>query len=213
MQFGDYFDDNNEIVPSKILIFDLENGSQHWLDNQGWSPSAHIDWDPVDDNVFYLSFHNGVITPVNSRVRFFFEKRYKWKLFGPAAILKFKVTKNGVEKLDTFEHPDLYRLTIHKVFLNQGEKTLACTGFPNYLFIADAHTMKWKNTIELKEDSGEKSILGSMFPSPDGEKIFAGTTRSLQIVDVASGTVDNRLDLGRLHDPFNHMTSVADTAW
>ena len=70
-QFADFFDEDNNLVPSKILILDMKTRKEFWIDNRGWSPSAHIDWDPVEPDVCYLSCHNGVITPVDNPVKFF----------------------------------------------------------------------------------------------------------------------------------------------
>ena len=55
--------------------------------------------------------------------------------------------------------------------------------------------------------------MGSIFPSPDGEKIYLVTTASFQIVDAETGRVDDVCNLGRIYDPFNHMISVSDTDW
>ena len=70
----------------------------------------------------------------------------------------------------------------------------------------------WK-LIRLKEESGKDSVLGSLFPSPDGEKVFLITMESFQILDVESGRVEFLYGLGKIHDPFNHMISVNDTDW
>jgi hypothetical protein len=213
VQFGDVFDEQERLMPSTILVLDLEAGREHWIDNTGWSPSAHIDWDPVEPDVCYLSCHNGVITPVDDPLKFLREKVYKWKLFGPAAVHKFSITENGPERLAVFAHPDLYRLTIHKVFLHRGRRLMVCTGFPNHVFFADAESMELRSRVMLTEPSGRESVLGSLYPSPDGEKVYTVTTGSFQVVDVASSAVDARIPLGRIHDPFNHMVSVPDSDW
>ena len=81
------------------------------------------------------------------------------------------------------------------------------------MFFADAESMQFIRKVEIREDSGTKSVVGSIFPSPDGEKVFLITNRTFQIVDVATGKVDGLQDLGRIHDPFNHMISISDTDW
>lgn len=213
VQFGDFFDDRNKLLPSKILILDLKANKEWRIDNTGWSPSAHIDWDPIEPDVCYLSCHNGVITPVDNQLKFFFQKIYKWNIFGPASVHKYKITDDGPKKLGIFTHPDMFRMTIHKVFVHGGKKILACTGFPDNVFISDAHSLKLIRRVSIKERSGKDSVVGSLFPSPDGEKIFVITTRSFQIIDVESGNVDSIYDVGRRYDPFNHMASVSDTDW
>jgi len=208
VQFGDFFDENNTLLPSKILVLDLKTNKEWWIDNTGWSPSAHIDWDPVEPDVCYLSCHNGVIVPVDNPLKFFYEKVYKWDIFGPASVHKYRITPQGPEKIGIFTHPEIFRLTIHKVFLHMGTPLIACTGFPNYIFIADATSMEFIQKIEIKETCGMKSVVGSLHPSPNGEKVFLITTRSFQIVDVDSGKIDSIVDLGKINDPFNHMASV-----
>jgi len=213
VQFGDVYDDKGSLLPSTILVLDLATGAEHWIDNSGWSPSAHIDWDPVEPDVCYLSCHNGLITPVDSPVRFLRDKVYKWKLFGPASVHKYRVNRHGPEKLGVFTHPDIFRLTIHKVFVHRGRKVVVTTGFPDLVFFADADSMEFVSRVRLSEPGGRDTVLGSLFPSPDGEKVFAITTGSFQVVDVADARVDSVVPLGRIHDPFNHMISVSDTSW
>lgn len=116
-------------------------------------------------------------------------------------------------KTGIFTHPDVFRLTIQKVFVHRRKRILACTGFPNNVFFADAESMEFTRRVEIKEKSGKESVVGSIFPSPDGEKIYLVTTGSFQTVDVETGKVDSVFDLGRIYDPFNHMISVSDTDW
>jgi hypothetical protein len=213
VQFGDFFDENNTLLPSKILVLDLKTNKEWWIDNTGWSPSAHIDWDPVEPDVCYLSCHNGVIVPVDNPLKFLYEKVYKWNIFGPASVHKYKITSQGPEKIGIFTHPEIFRLTIHKVFLHKKIPLIACTGFPNFIFIADATSMEFIRKVEIKETCGMNSVVGSLHPSPDGEKVFLITTRSFQIVDVACGKIDSIVDLGKINDPFNHMTSAATADW
>jgi len=213
VQFGDFYGHDGKLLPSKILILDLESKKEWWIDNTGWEPSAHIDWDPVDPKVCYLSCHNGVIGPVKSPLRFFFEKVYHWNIYGNASVHRYEITESGPKKTGIFTHPDVYRLTIHKVFVHRGKKLIACTGFPNLVFIVDAESMELIRKVTLAETSGTRCVLGSLFPTPDGEKVCLATTRSFQMLDVATGRVERVHGLGRVHDPFNHMTVVADTDW
>jgi len=212
MQFGDFFD-GDRLLPSKIMVLDLKDDKEWRIDNSGWSPSAHIDWDPERGGVCYLSDHQGVIVPVDSRIGFLFKKQYKWKIFGPAAVHRYEVNSHGPEKTGVFSHPDMIRMTIHKVFKHRSGKLLACTGFPNYIFVADADSMEFLRKTTISERDGTPSVVGSLHPSPDGEKVYLVTTRSFQIVDAATGRVDHIQDLGKIYDPFNHMISVDDTAW
>lgn len=218
VQFGDFFKkqgvfEENNLLPSKILVLDLKTRKEWWIDNKGWSPSAHITWDPIEPDVCYLSCHRGVIVPVDNLFRFFLQKVYKWIMFGPASVHKYRITPEGPEKVGVFTHPEVYRLTIHMVFMHRDKKVLACTGFPNFIFFADADTMEFTEKITIQESCGSNSVVGSLYPSPDGEKVFLITTRSFQIIDVATLTIDHIEDLGKIYDPFNHMISVSDCEW
>ncbi len=73
-QFGDFFDSEKNLLPSRILVLDMKDGKEWWIDNAGWAPTAHIDWDPVEDNVCYLSCHNGVIVPNHDPPGVLFQK-------------------------------------------------------------------------------------------------------------------------------------------
>jgi hypothetical protein len=210
VQFGDFFDGEKKLLPSKILVLNMKDGKEWWIDNTGWSPSAHVDWDPVEDNVCYFSCHNGVIVPNDNPLEFYFKKVYKWKIFGPASIHKYRMDARGPEKIGIFTHEELLRMTIHKVFLHRGRTLIACTGFPNYVFFADAKSMEYVKKVEVLEGSGAKSVVGSLYPSPDGEKVFLITTGSFQVIDVERGVVEEVVGLGRIYDPFNHMISVGE---
>jgi len=210
VQFGDFFDSKKNLLPSSILVLDMKDGKEWRIDNTGWSPSAHIEWDPVEDNVCYFSCHNGVIVPNHDPLWFYFKKVYKWKLFGPASIHKYRIAPHGPEKVGIFTHDELLRMTIHKVFTHRGKSLIACTGFPNYVFFADAESMKYVRKVEVFERSGAESVVGSLHPSPDGEKVFLITTGSFQVIDVEGGVVEEVLGLGRIYDPFNHMISVGE---
>lgn len=209
VQFGDFFDSGKRLLPSRILVLDMQRRKEWWIDNAGWSPSAHIDWDPVEDDACYLSCHNGVIVPNDNPLEFYLKKVYKWELFGPASIHKYRITDQGPEKVGVFTHGELFRMTIHKVFVHRGRSLIACTGFPNHVFFADAKSMEYVRKVEILEKSGVKSIVGSLYPSPDGEKVFLITTGSFQVIDVEGGVVEEVLEMGRIYDPFNHMISVA----
>ncbi|MGC4116925.1 MAG: hypothetical protein QM765_20665 [Myxococcales bacterium] len=223
MNFGDFYDEKHNVIPSKILVLDLKTKKEHWVDNQGWSPSGHVDWDPCDPETAFFSCHNGVIGPNKSPWTFLKKKQYHWNIYGPASVHKFRMTKTGMKRVGLFTHPQMERLTIHKVFMHRGQKLLACTGFPNNLFIADAEKMELIRHIKLTVPCGcgaptsKPTVMGSMFPSPCGEKIYCSTAinekGALQVVDVATGKTEFTHDIGTVWDPFNHMTVVGGSAW
>ena len=150
-------------------------------------------------------------------MRFLRKKQYHWNIFGPASVHKYRMTAKGPKKVGIFTHPDMERLTIHKVFMHRGKKLLACTGFPNHLFIACADSMEFIKRFKVQDAQGHDAVMGSLYPSPDGEKLYLSTTRDGQgafhVVDVATGKVDLIHPLGQVFDPFNHMTAISDTRW
>jgi hypothetical protein len=224
VNFGDFYDEQHKLIPSKIIVLDLKE-KKHWMiDNTGWAPSAHVDWDPVCPNTAYYSCHNGAVGPQKSPWYFLRKKQYHWDIFGPASVHKYVMTDCGPEKVGIFTHPEMERLTIHKVFMHRGKKLLACTGFPDNLFYADADTMEFVRQVKIKAPCGmccgptpKPAVLGSLFPSPDGEKMYLSTTADgkgyFQVLDVETDHVDLTHPLGKVWDPFNHMTSVCDACW
>jgi hypothetical protein len=56
-------------------------------------------------------------------------------------------------------------------------------------------------------------LIGTIAPSPDGEKLFVQTTGSFQVIDIDSGKPDYIRDYFYRHICFNHMVASSDTNW
>jgi hypothetical protein len=83
--------------------------------------------------------------------------------------------------------------------------------------VTTASGLQYKILTPGSGESPKPTVMGSMYPSPDGEKIYASTSidekGAFQVIDVATGETELIHDLGMVWDPFNHMTAVADTNW
>jgi hypothetical protein len=106
------------------------------------------------------------------------------------------------------------------VFDHRGRKMIVAMGFPDVVFLIDAATMGFIRKIRVADPvslehlySKSPSLIGTISPSPDGEKLFVQTTGSFQIIDVASGRSDYARDYFFGHICFNHMQVTADTEW
>jgi hypothetical protein len=93
-------------------------------------------------------------------------------------------------------------------------------GFPDVIFLIDANDMSFIRKITVKDPvslnhfySKKPALIGTIAPSPDGEKLFVQTTGSFQVVDVNTGKPDYIRDYFFSHICFNHMTASADRVW
>ncbi len=216
-ELGMYLDNNGNIIPSQVLVLDLKNNKQ-------WSISrfivaAHAQFDPDDSDIIYFSNHNfnfkhGSIFKILRKASYIINFR------GPASVYKYRLTQDGPEEIGVFTQPDFFRLTNFHVFNHRGQKILAAIGSPNYIFIANANSMKYIKKIEVNHPKTLKHlyrdipcIIGTISPSIDGEKIFVQTTRSFQVIDVSSGKSDVILNHFYNHSSSNHMLTSEDADW
>lgn len=216
-ELGMYTDENNGIIPSKVLILDLKNNKQ-WIFSR-FIVAAHAQFDPDESDTIYFSSHNfnfthGSIYKVLKRAYYIINFR------GPASVYKYRLTPEGPEESGVFTKPDFFRLTNFHVFNHRGQKILAAIGSPNYIFIVDANTMRFIKKVEVNHPKTLKHlyksipcIIGTISPSIDGEKIFVQTTRSFQVLDISSGKSEVILDHFFNHSSSNHMLTSADTDW
>ncbi len=205
-EMGMYTDKQNEVIPSKVLVLDLKNGNS-WTFSR-FIVAAHAQFDPVEPDIVYFSNHNFNFKHSNI-FQLLKKANYAVDFRGPASVYKYRLTDNGPVELGEFTHPELFRLTNSHVFNHRGQKILAVIGYPNFIFLADADSMDFIKKIELKQPWP----IGTIAPSPDGEKIYAHTTRSFQVVDIESEQVDLYLDHRFNHSCANHMIALRDTDW
>ncbi|MBI9018091.1 MAG: hypothetical protein JEZ07_12615 [Phycisphaerae bacterium] len=205
-EMGMYTDNQNEIIPSKVLVLDLHN-------NKSWEiakfiVAAHAQFDPDQADIVYFSNHN-----FNFKHSSFFKllknSTYDVKFRGPASVYKYRLTANGPVEIGYFTHPELFRLTNSHVFNHRKQKLLAVIGYPNYIFIADAESMIFIKKIEINPPWP----IGTIAASPDGEKLYVQTTKTFQIIDIASHQPDINMDHRYNHSCANHMIASNDTNW
>lgn len=208
-ELGRFSDKNNHLIPSKVLILDLQNRKEWIISNI--ANAAHAQFDPGDSETIYFSNHNFQF--VHTRLQDLFKKgSYTLKFLGPASVHKYRIAPEGPREIGVFSEPDLFRLTNFHVFKHRGQKILAAMGAPNYIFVADAEQMKLIKKIEIKNPH-PNSYIGTFTPSLDGEKLYIQTTRSFQILDLASGQPDFVRDYDFNHTCSNHMIASKNTDW
>jgi hypothetical protein len=216
-EMGMFKDQDGETIPSKVLVFDMKR-------NKSWTISrfivaAHAQFDPEEPDIIYFSNHNFEFKH-SSLLKLLKNAIYGINFLGPASVFKYKLTPEGPEEIGVFSEPDFFRLTNFHVFMHRGQKIIAATGSPNFIYLADAGTMKFIKKIEIKHTKSLNTlyrsvpcIVGTMSPSIDGESLFVQTTRTLQVVDIASGQAETVLDHFYHHTCANHMITSTQTGW
>ena len=216
-ELGLYKDKQDNIIPSKVLVLDLKN-NKSWIISR-FIVAAHAQFDPDDPDIIYFSNHNFVFKH-SSIFKLLRTGTYGIDFRGPASVYKYHLTSDGPKELGVFTKPEFFRLTNFHVFRHRGEKILAAIGFPNFIFIADAKTMKYIKRLEVNHPRTLKHLyrnipcaIGTISPSIDGEKIYVQTTRSFQAVDIATGKADVIIDHFYNHSCANHLLTSIDTDW
>ncbi|MDP2156332.1 MAG: hypothetical protein Q8K68_01315 [Nitrospirota bacterium] len=216
-ELGMFQDDKNDAIPSKVLIIDMKQ-KRHWIISK-FIVAAHAQFDPEEPDVIYFSNHNFKFIP-SSIITLLRKAIYSLEFLGPAAVYKYRLTPEGPQELGVFTEPDMFRLTNFSVFMHRGNKLLAAMGFPNFIYLADAQTMKFIRKIIVNNPKSYKyfyrkipCFVGTFSPSSDGERLYVQTTRSFQIIAVESGEPLNSLPLLFNHTAANHMRTTRDTSW
>ncbi|MCF7972360.1 MAG: hypothetical protein K9N55_00950 [Phycisphaerae bacterium] len=216
-ELGMYLDEKKEIIPSKVLIIDLGRNRQWVLDR--FVVAAHAFFDPDDPNIVYFSNHNFEFKH-SGLFKLLTRGAYSVKFRGPASVYKYRLTLDGPREIGVFTQGDFFRLTNMHVFNHRGRKVIAAMGFPDVIFLIDADDMSFirkiwvRDPVSLKHFYSKKpALIGTIAPSPDGEKLLVQTTGSFQIVDVSTGKRDLVRDYFFGHVCFNHMLSSRDTKW
>lgn len=218
-ELGMYLDETNNIIPSRVLIVELDQGGQRQWTVDRFIVAAHAQFDPQDPDVIYFSNHNFQFEH-SSLIKLLKQGSYAVRFRGPASVFKYRLTPAGPREIGVFTRPDFYRLTNMHVFNHRGRKVIAAMGFPDEVFLVDAEEMSYIRKIKVKDSpapahihSGKAAVIGTIAPSPDGTKLFVQTTNSFQVVDVESGQPDYVRDCGRHHTCANHMLASRDTGW
>jgi len=169
------------VVPSKILVLDLKTGQEWRLSTL---TAGHIEFDPEDPSVCYLSGHNIGLMGVEVGI------------FGPGIVHKYRLGETGPELLGEFTHERFHRITTHIVFRHRKKTLIGVSGYPGNVFLINAATMKLHGIIEM--DSPEK-VDTSLSPhvceqdsygidaSKDGEALLVAGTGFVRIADINEG--------------------------
>lgn len=169
------------IVPSKILVLDLKTGREWPLP---MLTAGHVEFDPENPEVCYLSGHNIGLIGVNVGI------------FGTGTIQKFRLKETGPELLGEFTHPCFHRITTHIVFRHRGKTLIGVSGYPSTVFLIDAVTMELRETIEM--DSNE-IVDASQLPhicrqdsygiaaSGDGQSLLVAGSGFIRVANIDDG--------------------------
>lgn len=216
-ELGMNLDERGDIIPSKVIVVDLRNGKEWTLDR--FIVAAHAQFDPQDPDVIYFSNHNFQFEH-SSILRLLKRATYAVRFRGPASVFKYRLTPDGPREIGVFTRPDFYRLTNLHVFRHRGRKVMAAMGFPDEVFLVDADRMSFIRKIRVRDPrslkhlwSRKPAMIGTISPSLDGEKLFVQTTKSFQVIDLATGEPDYIRDCFFNHSCSNHMLTASDTDW
>lgn len=210
-ELGMYLDAEKNLLPSKVLILDLVNGRQWSLDR--FSVAAHAAFDPDESDVVYFSNHNFQFEH-SSIPQLMKRGTYAVRFRGPATVFRYRLTPEGPVEIGQFTQPDFFRLTNMHVFRHRGQKMLVAMGFPDEVFLIDAASMQFIRKIRVQpRHAGNPPMVGTIVPTPDGEKLLAHTTEALHVIDIASGEAEFILNHSHYHTCSNHMIATTNTAW
>lgn len=169
------------IVPSKILVFDLKTGQEWRLSTL---TAGHIEFDPEDPSVCYLSGHNLGLMGV------------KVGIFGSGIVHKYRLRETGPELLGEFTNKRFHRITTHIVFRHRGKTLIGVSSYPGTVFLIDAATMKLHRIIEMGSPEKVDTSLSphicrqdsyGIDASKDGEALLVAGTGFVRIVDIDKG--------------------------
>ncbi|AGA91005.1 hypothetical protein Thimo_2259 [Thioflavicoccus mobilis 8321] len=217
-------DDECQFDPNSIYVVDLKT-KKTW-EIPGLKASAHVEPDPDDPNVFYVSEHQiGIVVrdqvteedvAKNKDVTLIAKLKFVTKeiggVVGVASILKYRMTPEGPELLGRYsDGQNFVRATWHFAFKNKGRKYIATISSP-YIMIIDAETM----TLYKKIDTGIKPLYGLQV-SEDGEQFYCNSFFDFYIVDFDTGEVQTSCNFqkrreGRVFHVSAH-TIRADNFW
>jgi hypothetical protein len=198
------YEQAGQMLPSKVLVLDLKQGREWVLER--FIVAAHAVFDSTDPTVVYFSNHNFRFQR-STLYQLLKRGSYAAEFLGPAAIYKYRLTPEGPKEMGVFTQDDFFRLTNMHVCDHRGRKVIIAMGFPDVIFIVDAETMSFIRTIRVVDGGRHKedALIGTIAPSPDGEKLFVQTRWTFQVIDLASGMADYRRMHLFSHTCFNHM--------
>lgn len=158
------------IHASEVITFDALSGRAHrTLVPNG---PAHVEWDPYDDSVYYLSSHN-LVTNNDSLY-----------CFGNTRIDRFRIVDGASVLQDSYEADDLLRAPSHRLLTYGGSRLMAIPVFPNQVHIVNLETMSRYKTIHLsKRPAAKPDFSGGPIRYPRSME-----DKTPYTVDAADGT-------------------------
>ncbi|HBI48093.1 MAG TPA: hypothetical protein DDX93_05180 [Smithella sp.] len=178
-----------ELTPSKILILNLKTGKEWRLPI---TTAGHVEFDPEEQNVCYLSCHNIGLMGV------------KVGIFGPGIIKKIRLDENGPKLEGEFSHTDFHRITTHIVFRHRGKTLIGVSGYPDKVFLINAATMTLYKIIKLEkgekiDPSASPHLCGQdsygIIASKDGEAILVSGTGFINGALIEKGSFSFKKDI------------------
>lgn len=196
-------DKDCQFDPNAVYVVDLKT-KKTW-EVPGLKASAHVELDPDDSSVFYISEHQiGIIVrdqvtdeeaTKNKDLTLIAKLKFVTKeiggFVGVASLHKYRMTPAGPQLLGTYAPGnDFLRATWHFAFKNKGRKFIASISSP-HIIIIDAETM----TLYKKIDTGLKPLYGLQV-SEDGEQFYCNCFFEFLIIDFETGMVQGSYTFG-----------------
>jgi hypothetical protein len=169
------------VVPSEIIVLNLKTGKECRL---SMLTAGHVEFDPEDPEICYLSGHNIGLFGVRVGI------------FGAGKIQKFRLKESGPALLGEFTHPCFHRITTHIIFRHSEKTLIGVSGYPDTVFLIDASTMKLHKTIKMDT---KEIVDASQLPhicrqdsygiaaSGDGQSLLFAGTGFIRIADIDEG--------------------------
>lgn len=157
---------------------------RHWFTQIPVPVPAHMEFDPVEENVIYASAHNIAAISVGTMLE------------GPAALYKLAIGDGETKIVGAYSDPGFFRITQHSIFRYRTKTLIAVTCVPNRLVIVDGETMALWRDVEIF--AADPIVLGgggvlspeygqscySVNPSTDGRYIVMEDARNFIIYDM-----------------------------
>ena len=178
-------------LSSGFFVYDLST-TRSWIEVPSGRCAAHVQHDPLDPEIFYVSLHN------------MSKLRHSVVCHGPGTICKYRYHNGTLTLLGEFTHPTFYRITTMEAFSRNGEAYLAVTGYASRLFIIRATDLSLAQVIDINDDE----IPSRAFVCPKNKDaplflsvaecqnyIFMVGNSDITVVELSSSTVQDRIPI------------------
>ena len=147
------------VKPQSLVTVDLISG-RYWMTNIPFPTIGHTVFDPVNQDVVFLSAHNLVFHELTT----FSE--------GTATLVKLKISDGKTEIINTYTDDKLLRIFQHQVFLYKGTTLLAVMSYPNTLYILEADRFSLIKKITIGPEIAIDFSLTGNYPLEERKDIF-----------------------------------------